>query len=435
MVREGEIYEGKKYKFRLGTKIGSGGNGEVYEVKVLNDSTLGDCVVKFLYKDRWKGIKREIRYARFLKEIETVLELQEDIEGIMKILDYYCPHEIQDNKNVWYLMHKAESFRSFSRKNKLKIREKLSYLIDLSDILYKLHSKEYSHRDIKVDNLLIIDGKLLLSDFGLVWNIYDNKITMDGERLGPINIGPPELESRDSRINDFRAADVYLFSKVTWEVLTDDFWGFRGSYIRSNSQFYLDPLKYGISTFEPIHQLMEQATKIKLQERIPIESCKEFLKEQLLIINNEDKDKEQQFRFSELQKEVLNEYIPNEVIYSDFEVIYNILKKFLPISNVVIDIINENLNVDSVVKWSEYGSIILENSKFSNINSYLCYPKHIAYINNDDEIKLHIKEVEVMSMHEDFIQYKDSKRIWGAVNNNIFLNESLVIKLKKFKNT
>ena len=431
---KGEIYEGNKYKFQLGRKIGKGGNGEVYEVKVLDDETLGDCVVKFLCKDRWKGSKRTLRYARFLKEIETVLKLQEDIEGIMKILDYYCPDKIEENENVWYLMYKAESFRNFSMQNELNMEEKLSYLIDLSDILYKLHSKGYSHRDIKVDNLLIIDGKLVLSDFGLVWNIADSKITMDGERLGPINIGPPELESRDSKINDFRAADVYLFSKVTWEVLTGDFWGFRGSYIRSNNQFYLDPLKYGISTFEPIHQLMEQATKIKFQERISIESCKRLIKEQLLIINNKDKEKEQQFRFSELQKEVLNQYIPNEVIYSNFEIIYNILKKFLPISNVVIDIVNENLNVDSVVKWSEYGSIILKNSKFSNINSYLCYPKHIVYINNDDEIKLHIKEVEVMSVHEDFILYKNSKINWGVVNNNIFLNESLVIKLKKFRN-
>ena len=38
-------------------------------------------------------------------------------------------------------------------------------------------------------------------------------ITGEGERLGPYYIGPPELESRDIKMDDFRASDVFLFLK------------------------------------------------------------------------------------------------------------------------------------------------------------------------------------------------------------------------------
>lgn len=431
MNGKGEIYKGKTYEFKLGKKVGHGGNGEVYEVRFLNCGYSEKIVAKFLSIDKWYGKKREERYNRFFKEINTVLKLQEDIDGIMKILDYYCPDKIQENNNVWYLMYEAQSFRNFSKNNKLDIKSKLSYLIDLSNILCNLHSKGYSHRDIKVDNLLIIDGKLILSDFGLIWNTQDTKITMEGERVGPFNIGPPEFESRDSKMNDFRPSDVYLFSKVIWEILKEDFWGFRGEYIRSNKQFYLNPSDYGISTFEPIHQLLEQATKIKFSERIDIYKCRGLLKEQLAIIN-ENKGKELQYRFSELKEEMLNKHMPDKYVYSKDEAIYDILKSFIPISDIMIDIVNEKINVDKIDKWLDEGSIILTSSKTSQINSYLCYPEYIIYHSNKDEIELHIKQIERNSIHKDFVSYKDSKKLsWGVVKKDIFLDESLVIKLKK----
>lgn len=128
----------------------------------------------------------------------------------MKILDFYCPNEMPEKKSVWYLMYKAQGFYEFSISNHIDIKTKLGCLLQLSNILCALHEKECSHRDVKIDNLLVLDNKLMLSYFSLIWNISDTRITKEDERLGPFYIGPPELENRDIDMDDFRPSDVYL---------------------------------------------------------------------------------------------------------------------------------------------------------------------------------------------------------------------------------
>lgn len=109
--------------------------------------------------------------------------------------------------------------------------------------------EDYAHRDIKVDNLLVLNKRLKLADFGLIWNIDDSRMTNVGERIGPYYIGPPELENIDLSIDDFRPSDVYLFSKLVWEIIKNDFIGFRGEYKRDNEEFYLNPKAYGINLY------------------------------------------------------------------------------------------------------------------------------------------------------------------------------------------
>lgn len=118
--------------------------------------------------------------------------------------------------------------------------------------------------------MLVLENQVKLSDFGLIWSVDDSMITGEGERLGPYYIGPPELESRDIKMDDFRASDVFLFAKVVWMILKNDNMGFRGQYRRENRQFYLNSSEYGVFTFEPIHRLLEESTKLEMCERIDI---------------------------------------------------------------------------------------------------------------------------------------------------------------------
>lgn len=178
-----KVYKGKYYEFTLGKFIGKGGNGIVHECNIKNDLTNIKYAVKIFDIHKWKDVKTQsLRYKMFSKEINTVMNLQENTSGIMKILDYYCPDKIPETGKVWYLMYRAERFLDFCRKINKYLTLKLKYLLDLSNII--------------IDNLLVIDQKLFLSDFGLIWNTEDKKITRDGERLGPFYIGPPELENR-----------------------------------------------------------------------------------------------------------------------------------------------------------------------------------------------------------------------------------------------
>lgn len=426
-----KIYKGNLYEFTLEKSIGKGGNGRVYEVNISNLQCKENYVVKILSLNKWnnKG-KKELRYKRFHKEIHKVLELQNDISGIMKIIDFHCPSKMQENIDVWYLMYKAESFNKYCNENKIDLKRKIQYLLELSNILVMLHKRGYSHRDIKIDNLLILDNQLILSDFGLIWNIDDSRVTGDDERLGPYYIGPPELENRDVDMDDFRPSDVYLFAKVVWMVLKNDNIGFRGEYKRDNKQFYLNASEYGITTFEPIHKLLEKSTKFNMNERINIKECRELIIAELSILNEGITNNALSYRFEELKKEMINDEEPDERVYKKFDNIFKELEKFTPISNIIINGVNEIINADLVKRWKVDNAIIFKSNKIGQ--SYLFYPEYIKYSSERDGFELYIKKIEREDIHLEFVSYKESRNLkWGVINNNIFLDEPLVIRFEK----
>jgi serine/threonine protein kinase len=433
MSGNNKVYKGTSYEFTLGGFIGRGGNGRVVEAVFKSAQCDKACVVKILHK--WRDIEMmQLRYKRFNKEINKVLKLQNEVSGIMKILDFYCPDEMQGNSEVWYLMYKAQGFREFSISNHIGIKDKIKYLLELSNILCALHERGSSHRDIKVDNLLVLDNQLILSDFGLIWDVNDDRITGEDDRLGPYFIGPPELENRDTNMDDFRPSDVYLFAKVVWMVLKGDTFGFRGGYERVKKEFYLDSSKVGITTFEPVHQLLEQSTKSSINDRISIKECRELLINQLAIINGDmSKDKVEEYRYKELEMEIVNNDLPDERIYRSFDAILSILESLTPISNKVIEGPNEIINADSIEMWTVDKSLIFKSKPYNRqVYTYLCYPDYIKYINEKEEFELHIKKVEREDIHSEFISYKESKmESWGSVNSRIFLNEPLVIRFEK----
>lgn len=431
-------YLGKSYEFTVGDEIGRGGNGNVYLVNNLKPNTDRDYVVKILSLSKWPNkYTKKKRYNRFKKEIDTVLKLQEQIPGIMGIVDFYYPDVFKENEDVWYMMPKAQSFKQFNKNNPIDIVKKLEYLIELCSTLFELHYKGYSHRDIKVDNILVLDGRLKLADFGLIWNIDDRRITNEGERVGPYYIGPPELENMDLSIDDFRPSDVYLFAKLVWEIIKNDFIGFRGEYKRNNKQFYLNPKEYGVRSFEPLHKLLEQSTKINMSERIDINNCRDLLIDQLSIIKDVDQEKCLTYMYDELQMEVLNRYEPEEIIYSDYRKINDILRKFTPISTITILGANEVINATKISSWKIENSYLFTSEINSELSySYLFYPDYIKFSKNNEGIELHIKRVEREEIHAEFISFNESKKevMWGIPNTNIFLDEHLVIHFGK-KNT
>lgn len=374
------------------------------------------------------------RYNRFKNEIDIVLKLQGQIPGIMGIVDFYYPDVFKENEDVWYMMPKAQSFKQFNKNNHIDIKKKLEYLIELCSTICELHDKGYSHRDIKVDNILVLDDRLKLADFGLIFNIDDSRITNDGERVGPYYIGPPELESIDINIDDFRPSDVYLFLKLVWEIIKNDFISFRGEYKRDNEQFYLNPKEYGVMSFEPLHKLLEQSTKINMSERIDINNCRDLLIDQLSIIEAVDQQKCLIYMYEKLQMEVLNRHEPEERIYRDYRKINDILKKFTQICRITILGTNEVINATKISSWKTENSYLFMSEINSGLSySYLFYPDYIKFSKDNDGIELYIKGIEREEIHAEFISFNESKKdvMWGIPNTNIFLDEALVIHFGK----
>lgn len=279
--------DGKYGKYRLKRRIGRGGNGAVFAVDVVDGGELlpenTEFAIKILVVNPVDESELEKRKARFVKEIKQVCSFQSQVSGIIPIYDssVFC-EGVQDD--LWYLMPLAEPYNPKS----YDISQKLSHMLQLGKCIRLIHELGYAHRDIKPKNLLVYKGELCLSDFGLVWNIYntDEHITEINDCLGPQAIRPPELQPVEKLDGvDYRQSDVYLFAKTIWMVLKCNNSGFPSEYSRTNEAIYIDKTDLCIETAEPLHRLMEEATKDSIWDRCSIDECLKCLESQLGVIN------------------------------------------------------------------------------------------------------------------------------------------------------
>ena len=99
-----KIYTGEEFSFfRQKEHLGRGGNGAVYDVTLTSSKTQEinyPLVAKFF---EYEGVNKDKRYSRFKNEVR-VLKKHEDLCGIIKVLDNYCPEQVPKNKDVaWHI--------------------------------------------------------------------------------------------------------------------------------------------------------------------------------------------------------------------------------------------------------------------------------------------------------------------------------------------
>lgn len=308
--------------FQIPNRSKKGGNGTVFFYK--NPKTENIYAVK-VFDNTVRDA--EERYNRFIREIDFIVN--NCIEGVIPIIDYHkSKYNKLRKKKAYYIMPEAKPFR-VDEIGKLNLKKIIEIFIDLAKTLQKLHKNGICHRDIKPENILYLNDKYCFSDFGLLWDASGDRLTKkEGERIGPYKIMPPELElvSPVDKETDFKKSDVYLLAKVLWMCLKKDNNGFRGEYNRGDDQIYIR--NENNFTLEPIHLLLEEATKNNWESRITIEDFLNHLKCQLDIINKKiPKENIENYHIDENFKEIYARISPNSIVTNDVKCIYKFIDR------------------------------------------------------------------------------------------------------------
>jgi serine/threonine-protein kinase len=221
------LYKGKLIgNWNLMSKLGSGGNGDVWKCRAKDGNSI--AAIKFLKTTRG--------YQRFKDEV-FIQEKTANNLNIMPIMDKSLPKIGKDfdihKTPIYYVMPLC---KPLSKELKtLSFEQRIAIIEGLLITVASLHAIDIAHRDIKIDNILKLDNRYVLSDFGLTFYKGKRKITKSTEKVGAKTSIAPEMERPGADKADAYKADVYSIAKVIWIVLTNEITSFEGQYFKGSA--------------------------------------------------------------------------------------------------------------------------------------------------------------------------------------------------------
>lgn len=310
-------------KYKIEKKIGKGGNGTVYKVKDSNGN--------FYAKKILNHTSSKKAYQRFKDEVKVLYGLNHR-NGVVDIIDSNLPEINSKTNKAFYVMPLAISLRDYIKDKDDEVIIKI--ILDLCDTLEFLHSKDITHRDIKPDNILIINDKPVFSDFGLSNFPKKEKVSNPNENIGPKWTIAPEMK-RISSIAEFKKADIYSFSKTIWMILTKKWKSFDGQYIPNSNISLNNFIKIVINEMRLADEWNYES--IVLLERLLVDStnnepakrpsAKEF-KEKLMYWYDTNLNffERNPYEWEDALLKMFPISIPHSCSWSNTNEIYNILK-------------------------------------------------------------------------------------------------------------
>ena len=200
--------------YRIEREIGRGGMASVYFAwDTKNDRPVALKVMDERYRDTPAYV------ARFEREAQSIAAW--DQPNIVKVYDaghegsiYYYAMEYIRGLDLAQLLRQYLDARRLMPYNEVV---RIGWAV--ADALDYAHAHGVIHRDVKPSNVLIsVDGRVLLSDFGLVMNV--DRGTM-GETFGsPAYIAPEQARSSAGAVpqSDNYAMGVMLYEMLTGQV-------------------------------------------------------------------------------------------------------------------------------------------------------------------------------------------------------------------------
>jgi hypothetical protein len=207
---------------RIEALIGEGGMGRVYRAWQSDPGrTVAVKVVRF-------GISNEKTLRRFGREAEFLNKLEHP--GIARIF-VIGTYESDFGDVPFFVMEyvpDAKPITTFSRDQKLPLRDRLALFAQVCDAVAHGHERGVVHRDLKPGNILIdAEGQPKVIDFGVAKST-DSDLTLtrqsdSGSIVGTVQYMAPEqfVEGHEARSIDSRA-DVYALGVVLYELVSGE---------------------------------------------------------------------------------------------------------------------------------------------------------------------------------------------------------------------
>ncbi|RME58578.1 MAG: serine/threonine protein kinase [Candidatus Dadabacteria bacterium] len=196
-------------RFEYIKTLGKGAAAHVYLVK--DTERMGEKVALKVLTN--KKAFDEHTVERFRREFNVSKTISHP--NIVKAYDF-----IPFDDTIAYTMEwvDGESLAALFKKITFSIEEVEVIALQILEGLSALHKRGITHRDIKLENILLNkDGQVKISDLGLVKSLDAKKLTKTGIMLGTAHYFPPEYIKKS--IYDERG-DLYATGIVLYELLT-----------------------------------------------------------------------------------------------------------------------------------------------------------------------------------------------------------------------
>ena len=188
------------------------GEGCMANVYLANDTILDRKVaIKVLRGDLSNDEKFIIRFQR---EALSVSNLSHP--NIVEVYDvgeedgqYYIVMEYIEGKTLKQLLKKRET---------LTLPEVIDIMLQLTDGLAHAHESYIIHRDIKPQNIMILDNGLVkITDFGIAMALNATQLTQTNSVMGSVHYLPPEQANGKSATVK---SDIYSLGILMYELIT-----------------------------------------------------------------------------------------------------------------------------------------------------------------------------------------------------------------------
>lgn len=197
-------------RYRVERELGEGGMATVYlAVDLRHERQVALKVLK-------PELAAVVGAERFLAEIKTTANLQHP-----HILPLYDSGEA--GGLLFYVMPyvRGESLRErLEREHQLPLDDAILIATNMAEALDHAHRQGVIHRDVKPANVLLQDGKPVISDFGIALAVSaggGSRLTETGLSVGTPHYMSPEQATGDSRIGV--PSDIWSAGCVLYEML------------------------------------------------------------------------------------------------------------------------------------------------------------------------------------------------------------------------